>query len=77
MKEVFILLFIGYFLYAGIYFFLIAFRIKKPKFKNFEKQLRFEKLFEKYHLLFKAGAVFYLAAFGKMVWDSGIVKRLF
>lgn len=77
MKTVLVLLFLGYLIYAGIYLFLIAFRVTKPKFKSVEKKLRFERTFEKYHLLFKAAAIIYLVSFGKIIWDSGVLKRLF
>jgi hypothetical protein len=77
MKLIIAAAFILFMLYAGIHFALIAFGMVRPKFKNFNHEVRFKENYRKHHLIMKAGAIFFLISFTATVIRSGIVEKMF
>lgn len=77
MRQILIIALIAYFIYAGLFFLMIAFGFRKPKFKNFQQQVRFETTYAKYHILLKIGSILFLVSFCVMILRSGVLKVLF
>lgn len=76
MSTVLAIAFVLFMYFIGIYFTIIAFGIRKPKFKDDEKERRFTEKYKKHHLLLKVAAILFLVFFTVELVRSGMFERM-